>query len=164
MSSYVAAEVSGSAAAQVLPTQGADSFAGKLNRLFAAVPKPGQGEYSPEDVSRAVAERGGNISPAYIYLLRKGQRDNPTKKHIEALADFFGVPAAYFFAKDEASGQWDEHLALAGAVKDAGIRLIAERAAGLSPAALDAVLRIVEVAREIEHVPGSPGVLASRAQ
>ena len=130
------------------------SFAAKLNRLFADVPKPGQGEYSPEDVARGIVARGGNISPAYIYMLRKGQRDNPTKKHLEALADFFHVPVAYFF--DEGLDRsWDKQLALAAAVKDDAVRLVAQRAAGLSPAALDAVLRIVEVARAIERLPES---------
>ena len=129
-----------------------DTFAAKLNRLFAVMLKPGQREYSSEDVARAIVERGGHISPAYIYLLRKGERDNPTKKHIEALADFFHVPVAYFFDKGRDS-HWNEQLALAAAVEDDGVRLIAQRAAGLSPAALDAVLRIVEVARAIEHLP-----------
>lgn len=133
-------------------SQDDDTFADKLNRLFAVMPRPGQGEYSPEEVAREIVVRGGNISPAYIYMLRKGQRDNPTKKHIEALADFFHVPVSYFF--DEGQGRdWDEQLALVAAVKDDAIRLIAQRAAGLSPAALDAVLRIVEVARGVEHLP-----------
>lgn len=114
--------------------------------------KPDQGEYSPEDVARTIAARGGHISPAYIYLLRKGERDNPTKKHIEALADFFRVPVSYFFDKGR-ENDWTEQLALAAAVKDNAMRLIVQRAAGLSPAALDGVLRIVEAARAIEHLP-----------
>lgn len=132
------------------------TFAAKLNRLFGVMLKPGQREYSSEDVARAIVERGGHISPAYIYLLRKGERDNPTKKHIEALADFFHVPVAYFFDDEGRDSGWNEQLALAAAVKDDAVRLIAQRAAGLSPAALDAVLRIVEVARAIEHLPERP--------
>ncbi len=139
---------------KALATQDSRSFAAKLNRLFAAVPKPGHGEYSPEDVARGIVARGGHISPAYIYMLRKGERDNPTKKHLEALADFFHVPVAYFF--DEQAGRdWEEQLALVAAVKDEAVRLIAQRAAGLSPAALDVILRIVEVARAIERLPES---------
>jgi hypothetical protein len=33
----------------------------------------------------------------YLRQLRKGLRDNPTKRHLEALADFFGVAPIYFF-------------------------------------------------------------------
>ena len=65
------------------------SLAHKLNRLFETIHPAGRGEYSPEEVARAISESGdGSISPAYIYMLRKGQRDNPTKRHLELLAGF----------------------------------------------------------------------------
>ena len=54
--------------------QGPSSLADKLNRLFETVRPAGRGEYSPEEVAKAINEGGeGTISPAYIYLLRKGQ-------------------------------------------------------------------------------------------
>lgn len=67
-------------------------LARKLNRLFETIHPAGRGKYSPEEVAKAIGEAGdGSISPADIYMLRKGQRDNPTKRHLELLAKFFGV-------------------------------------------------------------------------
>lgn len=42
------------------------------------------------------------VSAAYIWQLRKGVRDNPTERHLEALADFLGVPPPCFFDEDDA--------------------------------------------------------------
>jgi len=36
-------------------------------------------------------------SGTYLWLLRTGQWDNPTMKHLIAIARFFGVPPTYFF-------------------------------------------------------------------
>lgn len=70
------------------------SLANKLNRLFASVTLRNGFEFSNEHVARAIGERTGvTISQSYIWQLRKGKKDNPTLKHLQALADFFGVPA-----------------------------------------------------------------------
>src|SRR5947208_2004720 len=70
----------------------------KLDFLSRSVHPPERGEYTFEEVADAVRAGGGpTISATYIWQLRKGIRDNPTKKHLEALAGFFGVPPAYFF-------------------------------------------------------------------
>ena len=125
----------------------------KLNRLFQTIHPAGRGEYSAEEVARAIDELGGDrISPAYIYMLRKGQRDNPTKKHLELLASFFGVSPAYFF--DEAAAvQIEQQLDLLAAFRDGGILRLAARARGLSPASLTGILKMVDAAREIEGLP-----------
>jgi transcriptional regulator with XRE-family HTH domain len=79
------------------------SLAERLDRLFRTVLDDQQKEYSHDDVARAIRKRGGpTISATYVWQLRKGLRDNPTKNHIEALAGFFGVPASYFFDDDDA--------------------------------------------------------------
>jgi transcriptional regulator with XRE-family HTH domain len=41
-------------------------------------------------------------SGTYVWQLRTGRRDNPTKNHIEGLAKLFGVPVKYFFEEDTA--------------------------------------------------------------
>lgn len=62
-------------------------------------------------------------------MLRKGQRDNPTKKHLELLASFFGVSPAYFF--DEAAAERiEQQLDLLAAFRDGEILRLAARAAG----------------------------------
>lgn len=126
------------------------SLARKLNRLFETIHPAGRGEYSPEEVAKAITDSGeGSISAAYIYMLRKGQRDNPTKRHLELLADFFGVTPAYFF-DEEAAERIEQQLDLLAAFRDGNIRRLAARANGLSPKSLRGILRMVDAAREIE--------------
>ena len=125
------------------------TLAEKLNRLFATV-KPGKGEYTHEEVAVALREAGGpTISGTYVWQLRKGLRDNPTKHHLEALASFFGVSPSYFF-DEEAAKQIDEELKLLMALRDASVKSIALRAVGLSEVSLDAVRSILDQARTIE--------------
>ena len=92
---------------------------------------------------------GPTISGTYIWLLRKGQRDNPTKKHLEALASFFGVPVAYFFDEEIAS-QLGPQLDLLAALRDSSVRDIALRVAELSPDSLDAIRGMIEQVRQLE--------------
>ncbi len=133
------------------------SLAHKLNRLFATIHPAGRGEYSPEEVSKAISDKGeGTISPAYIYLLRKGERDNPTKRHLELLAEFFGVTPAYFF-DDEAAERIDQQLELLAVFRDGDIRRLAARASGLSPKSLGGILRMIDAAREIEGLGENAG-------
>jgi transcriptional regulator with XRE-family HTH domain len=128
----------------------ASSFAAKLDHLFKTVHPSGRGEYSFEEVATELARRGGpTISATYLWQLRKGVRDNPTKKHIEALSDFFGVPAAYFF-DDEAAGRIDAELELLSTMRDAGVRGVALRSSGLSSESLDAVRAVIEQVRRLE--------------
>src|ERR671927_1382388 len=98
------------------------SLSEKLDRLFQTVRPRDGGEYSFEEVAEALRERGGpTISATYLWQLRKGIRDNPTKRHLEALADFFGVSPAYFF-DDEASARIDAELLLLTMLRDTGAR------------------------------------------
>lgn len=129
------------------------TLASKLNHLFRTVRPPAGGEYSFEEVATAIQARGGpTISATYIWQLRKGLRDNPTKRHLEALAGFFGVPPAYFF-DDAAAERIDAELELLSALRDASVRRIALRAAGLSPKSLGAITEMVERVRELEGLP-----------
>lgn len=128
------------------------SFAAKLNHLFETVVPVGGGTYSTEEVARAISSGSVSISGSYIWLLRKGQRDNPTLKHIEALARFFGVPPAYFF-EDQVAKAVDRELELMVALRSAGVQHVALRAAGLSPRSLRTIKEIIERARELEGLP-----------
>ena len=69
--------------------------------------------------------------------VRTGQRDNPTMKHLIAIARFFGVPPTYFFPDDAV--QHDAIPAeLAAALSDDKVREMTLRAAGLSDRSLKA--------------------------
>lgn len=132
----------------------ARSLAEKLDRLFRTVRPAGRGEYSFEEVSSAIRDRGGpTISASYIWQLRRGLKDNPTKKHLEALADFFGVPPSYFF-DDEAAAKVDAQLELLAAFRDTSVRRMALRAAGLSAESLGAVAETIERLRQLEGLAG----------
>ena len=124
-------------------------LARKVDRLFSKV-KPAKGEYSYEQVASKIRDTGGpTISATYIWQLRKGTRDNPTMKHLEALAGFFGVAPAYFF-DDEAAARIDAQLELLGSLRDAKVREIAVRASGLSGDSLSMIQQNIETVRRLE--------------
>src|SRR3954467_7307989 len=128
-------------------------LAAKVDHLFRTVRPRGGGEYSFEDVAEAIRAKGGpTISATYLWQLRKGLRDNPTKRHLEALAGFFGVPPAYFFDDAEAE-RIDAELTLLSAFRDAPVRQIALRARGLSAKSLEAISDMVDRVRELEGLP-----------
>ncbi|WP_238015679.1 XRE family transcriptional regulator [Dactylosporangium sp. AC04546] len=128
------------------------TLASKLDRLFRTVHPAGRAEFTYEEVATAIRDRGVMISHTYIWQLRKGARDNPTKRHLEALADFFGVNPAYFL-DDDAARRIDEQLELLAAMRDSAVRTVALRAAGLSAPSLEAIQGMIEQARKIEGLP-----------
>ena len=99
-----------------------------------------------DEVAAAIAAKGyEHVSAGYIWALRRGERDNPTIKTVEALADFFGVPPGYFLDNDEELVQRvDSQLGLLTKIRDAGIENLAMRAAELSPESREAVARLID--------------------
>ena len=134
-----------------MPDTGPQStLAQKIDRLFRTVHPRDRGEYSFEEVAEAIRARGGpTISATYLWQLRKGLRDNPTKKHVEALAEFFGVSPAYFF-DDQAAARIDAELELLTALRDTTVRQLAVRASGLSPESLATIAEMIERVRQLE--------------
>ncbi len=127
------------------------SFAERLDRLFRSVHPGGRGEYSYEEVAAAIRAQGIAISHTYVWQLRKGQRDNPTIKHVEGLAKFFGVQPSYFL--DEDVSEVDAQLELLATLRDRSVRSLALRANGLSEAGLQALAGMIEHARALEGLP-----------
>ena len=74
-------------------------LADRLDCLFRTVHPKDRGPYTPAEVAEAVNQAAGErvISSTYVWQLRTGRRDNPTQKHLSALAAFFGVSPMYFF-------------------------------------------------------------------
>lgn len=125
------------------------SLAHKIDRLFRTLQPAGRGEYTYQEVADAVRAAGGpTISATYVWQLRRGLRDNPTRKHLEALAGFFGVPASYFF--DDDVTRIDGELDLLAALRDQGVRHLALRSAGLSSDSLSVLAEMVERVRQLE--------------
>ncbi|GAA3855755.1 helix-turn-helix domain-containing protein [Saccharothrix violaceirubra] len=134
-------------------TSGRKTLAQRIDYLFRTVRPPHRREYTYEEVAQAVArDQRETISASYLWYLRTGQRDNPTLKHLTVLARFFGVPTAYFV--DEPTGERVvAELALLAALQDAGVRDVALRAAGLSPASLETIGDMIARVRELEGLP-----------
>ncbi|GHF23452.1 MULTISPECIES: helix-turn-helix domain-containing protein [Streptomyces] len=131
------------------------TLADKLNHLFRTVVPAGREPYTTEEVARTITAGGVPISGSYIWLLRKGQRNNPTLRHVEALAKFFGVPPAYFF-DDRVTAAVNADLRLLVALRDTQVQRVALRAAGLSPESLHSINEVIERVRELEGLPTAP--------
>lgn len=135
-----------------------EELADRLNHLFATVRAENGQEYSNEQVAAAIRDAGTPISQSYIWQLRKRKKTNPTLRHLQGLADFFGVPAAYFFDQDVARSVDSklntllaEQSRLAQAVEDGDVRLMALRAGELSPARRRQVMELLDVVYRLEQ-------------
>ncbi len=135
--------------------EGRRTLAEKIDRLFNAV-HPAEGEYTHEEVATSIRAAGGpTVSSTYLWQLRKGLRDNPTMRHLEALSDFFGVPPAYFF-DDELSARIDAELTLLASLRDARVRQVALRTSGLSAESMGAIVEMIERVRQLEGLADLP--------
>ncbi|MDI3422995.1 helix-turn-helix domain-containing protein [Streptomyces luteolus] len=137
---------------------GESTLAARLNHLFEVIHPAGRSRpYSNDEVAALLHEQGGpTVSGTYLWQLRTGRRDNPTKRHLEALADFFGVPVAYFF-DDDVARRVGSDLETLQRLREAGVQNVALRAVGLSPKSMDAVLAMIDRVRELEGLPPGPG-------
>jgi hypothetical protein len=124
------------------------TFAGRLDYLFRTVHPRGQRPYSYDHVAEAVTNEGIDISGNYIWMLRTGRRDNPTLRHMEGLARFFGVSPAFLSDQVEAeriSGQLTKISALAAS----GVQHVAMRGATVEASTLDAITALLDQVREL---------------
>jgi transcriptional regulator with XRE-family HTH domain len=142
-----------------LSEQRSRSLAEKINHLFDTIRPLGGQEYSNEHVAAAIGRSGAaTISQSYIWQLRKGKKDNPTIGHLHALADFFGVPAAYF-VDDEAArkveGKLEElqaqQVRVSEAIGTSDVKLMAMRAGELSPERRRQVMDLLDVVYQLEQ-------------
>ena len=145
----------GSVSARFAATQPSSrTLADKLDHLFRTHGPGVQAEYTYREVAAGIRAGGGprKMSASYLWLLRTGVRDNPSRKHLEAIAGFFAVPVNYFF-DDALAAEIDADLALVRALRHAPVRQLALRAADLSPEGLEEVAHIVEHVRKLEGLP-----------
>ncbi len=142
-------------------------LADKLNFLFAHHTARNGHEFSNEQVAAAIVARGEvTISQSYIWQLRRSKKDNPTYKHLQALAGFFGVPVSYFF-DDDVTDRVNQQLQTLRAEQHrlnelAGsndVQLMAMRAGALSPHRRRLVMELLNVVYRDEqaaHPPPAP--------
>lgn len=132
---------------------GMPGLATLLDHLFATVPKPGgQDLWTNEEAAAAMTEAGAAISTAYLSQLRTGKRDNPSARHLAAIARLFEVPMEYFFDPTVAE-KINADLRLVAAIRDAGVHGIALRAQGLSDASLSGLAGMIDHIRRLERLP-----------
>lgn len=127
------------------------SFADRLNYLIDQYVK-----HSPEharrypkwpsfdQLAREISERSGrSISHGYLHQLCRGQRDNPTLHHVEALAGFFGVPVT-FFTDAGVTAEVMAEYELVAALRDSRIREICLHAPRLDQQGLIAITNLIK--------------------
>lgn len=150
--------------AEETPTSTRPALAERIETLFRVVRRPDGEPFSNEDVARACREATGEtFSATYLWQLRTGRRANPTVRHVEALAQFFEVPATYFFDEEQAAAITRD-LELLGALRDAGVRSVALRAVNLSPESIDTISDMIDVlARREERSNAARGGTAPGA-
>jgi len=126
-----------------------DTFARRLDYLFKTVHPRGQRPYTYEHVAETItSEQGIDISANYIWMLRSGRRDNPTLRHLEGLARFFGVSPAFLSDANEAErvrAQLDKLSDLAAS----GAEHVALRGASVDTDTLDVIHSLLDQVREL---------------
>lgn len=136
------------------PPERPRSLADRLNTLFDTIRRPDGRPHSNEEVAAFCREHTGEpFSRAYVSQLRKAERDNPTKRNLEALAAFFDVSPAYFF-DDEKSERIRGELELLAALRDNAVRQVALRAVNLSAADLGVITDLMDAIGR--HQPDRP--------
>jgi hypothetical protein len=133
------------------------SLASKIDNLFRTKLNAKGREYSYRDVADAVSNRSGShrgekISPAYVWSLRTGAKDNPTLHHVRGLARFFQVSPSYFL-DDELVQLPDEARVLAATTRDS-VRRLAVAALQLSDESVTVLLNLASHLRALEGLPG----------
>ncbi|MEV4183966.1 XRE family transcriptional regulator [Streptosporangium canum] len=135
----------------------AGTLSDRIDHLFQVVRRPNGEQHSHEEVAKACRESTGEtFSATYLWQLRTGRRDNPTKRHLEALAAFFQVPPAYFF-DDEQGAVIAKELELLGALRNSAVRDVVLRAVNLSEEGLGTIADIIDAIGRREAQRGDAG-------
>ena len=120
------------------------TLADRLNHLFAMVRPPGDArEYTGREVTAAIRGEGIDISPSHLSELRRGLKANPTLRVMQGLAGFFQVRVAYLLGDDQVAEEVEAELELREAMRDAEVRDVAARVAGLDPNRRKAMYRLL---------------------
>lgn len=128
-------------------------LAERIDHLFRTQMSPRGREYTYREVAAAVSGQDGTtFSPAYLWQLRTGAKDNPTMRHLEALARFFQVSPSYFF-DDDLTEFPETDVRLLAASRSETLHQMAVTLLGLSDESLSAVLNLACRLRQLEGLP-----------
>jgi transcriptional regulator with XRE-family HTH domain len=80
------------------PSSPPPTLKGRINRLFDIIRPPHalDRQYHNKEVAAACKESGRDISESHLSELRRGIKENPTLRILDALAWFFQVRVGYF--------------------------------------------------------------------
>ena len=128
----------------------------RIDHLFETVHPKGRKPYSHQEVADAILKAVGPdpdgkapISPSYIWQLRSGMKENPTRRHIALLAAFFGVSPLYFFEDEYDLGV--DQMELARILRDPKVYALTRAAAGLSDTSLETMTALATSLHAIER-------------
>ncbi|MEV0993004.1 helix-turn-helix domain-containing protein [Streptomyces sp. NPDC049949] len=125
----------------------------RLDDLFKTVRPKGK-RWTNAEVAEELKRVNPEIKAGGVYLsqLRTGKRSNPSPDLLAALARFFGVSVAYFFDDEVAESVLGEMAAIE-ALRQAGVRSVAMRAAGMKKEHLLAITAIMDQYRQMQGLP-----------
>jgi transcriptional regulator with XRE-family HTH domain len=128
----------------------------RLDFLFETVHPKERGPYSYQEVADGILGTVGPdpdgtapVSASYIWNLRAGRKENPTRRHIALLAAFFGVSPMFFF-EDEYEISI-EQMEVDRVLRDPKVLALTRAAAGLSDASLDALTQLAMSLHGVER-------------
>ena len=129
------------------------TLASRLDDLFRTVRPQGK-HWTNAEVAAELKRVSPELKVGGVYLsqLRTGKRTNPSQELLAALAKFFGVSVAYFF-DEEVAGSVLAELAAVEAMRQAGVRAVAMRAAGMREENLQAITTIMDQYRKMQGLP-----------
>ncbi|MFE1318541.1 hypothetical protein [Kitasatospora phosalacinea] len=129
-------------------------LAARLEYLFVHVQPLGR-RHTLQEVADGIRNDGAvgdtTLSVGRLSMLLNGKVPNPTVGTLRALAQFFGVPAA-FFVDDDVAAQVTAQLSLLHALRTNDVRAVALRAAAVATSSahgLDLVRTLVERAGQV---------------
>ncbi|MFC9227476.1 hypothetical protein ACFTZI_00510 [Streptomyces decoyicus] len=139
-------------------------MAEKLDHLLTLHAGPGKADKPSYRVLAAeiAAQSGETFSGAYLWQLHRGERTNPTLRHVSALARYFGVPVSYFTDDDVARKLIDEddlaRRELDKSMDEAGVSAVYLRGdlSALSPEGKRMAADMIRQIRELEQGAKQP--------
>jgi transcriptional regulator with XRE-family HTH domain len=116
----------------------------RLQYLLETHRRPNGKKWSIRQIVTNLNERGyTQINRQIVAGILNGDADDPRLSHLQALADFFAVPVAYFYEPDHPLAK--EEALISEAMRDANIQRIVLEMAGLQKAGRAQVAKLYPV-------------------
>lgn len=117
-----------------------------------------EGRPSYKKVASEITKLSGeSFSAAYLWQLHRGERTNPTLRHLRAMAQYFNVPVSYFTDDDAAREMINEDILarreLDKSMMESGVSAVFLRGdlAALSPEGKRMAADMIHKLRELEQ-------------